>query len=61
MKQISVNGTIHNIEIEYETLRHGTKMIAYREYLPNGILGKMQHITLKSNLLEKSNHGKWEK
>lgn len=53
MKQILVNGAIHNIEIEYETLRYGTEMIAYREYLPDGILGKMQHITPKMNLLEK--------
>lgn len=54
---VLVNGVVRSVNVEYEILRHGTEMIAYREYLPDGTLGQMQHITAKSNLFETENKG----
>lgn len=52
MQQVKICGVIHNVEVQYETVKHGTDMIAFREYLPDGTLGKMQHLTPKRNLIE---------
>ena len=54
MKQVKICGIIRNVEVVYETVKHGTDMIAFREYLPDGTLGKMQHLTLKRNLIDET-------
>ena len=52
MQKIKICGIVRNVEVQYETVKHGTDMIAFREYLPDGTLGKMLHLTPKRNLID---------
>lgn len=54
MRKIKICGIIRNVEVVYETIKHGTDMIAFREYLPDGTLSKMQHLTPKRNLIDET-------
>ncbi len=56
--KIKVHGIVREVFVELETVRNGREMIIYREYLPNGKLGKMYHSTSKENIIQKELYNK---
>ncbi|MEG2013954.1 MAG: hypothetical protein RR063_12255 [Anaerovoracaceae bacterium] len=51
MQSVIINGVKHHIHVDLTFERNGKKYILFREYLPNGALGKMEHTTQKSDLV----------
>ncbi len=61
--KVKIHGIKREIKIECEVVKHNREMIIFREYLPNGKLGKMYHSTSKKNLIYDGRCGakdKWD-
>lgn len=61
MNSVVINGIKRSVHLDLTFEKNGKEYILFREYLPDGKLGKMIHSTQKSNVLLEEQENEWER